>query len=172
MIQILILDFGSQSTHLIARRFRDFGYSADIFDETICAEEIKIFSPKALIFSGSPDSVYENGAQDFDHNILNLDIPNLGICYGFQCVVYHLRGNIQPSKVREYGNCPVQVIKDNLLFSNIDTEFVAWMSHGDSITVLPKEFQLLAESGHHPAAAYYPEKKFWGSTVSSGIGSY
>ncbi|SFB87815.1 GMP synthase (glutamine-hydrolyzing) [Brevinema andersonii] len=162
MVQILILDFGSQSTHLIARRFKDLGYLAQIVPSKISVEEIKVFSPKALIFSGSPDSVYEDYAQSFDHNILNLDIPKLGICYGFQCVVHYLKGKIQPSKIREYGNCPIQVIKDNSLLYNMDTEFVVWMSHGDSITALPEGFQLLAESNHHPAVACYPEKNFWG----------
>ncbi|MGL5721877.1 MAG: glutamine-hydrolyzing GMP synthase [Brevinema sp.] len=162
MPQIVILDFGSQSTHLIARRLKDLGYSAEIFPSHTTAEDVKKLAPKGLIFSGSPDSVYENTAQRFDPALLQLNIPKLGICYGFQCVVHHLGGSVEPCTVREFGDCPVSVSQNNPLFDGLGQNFTAWMSHGDSITMLPKGFQLFASSQNHPSAAVCPELNFWG----------
>ena len=162
MPQIVILDFGSQSTHLIARRLKDLGYTAEILPSHTSAKEVQERAPKGLIFSGSPDSVYENTAQRLDPALLKLDIPKLGICYGFQCVVHHLGGAVEPCSVREFGDCPVSITKTDPLFEGLGQSFTAWMSHGDSITTLPKGFTLTATSENHPSAAVYPDLNFWG----------
>lgn len=162
MSQILILDFGSQSTHLIKRRLNDLGYSAEIVSSQITAPQISTKQPHAIIFSGSPSSVYEDTAPNYDIAILELPMPKLGLCYGFQCTVHNLGGKVEGAPIREYGECPVSIIKDDKLFHNIKKEFITWMSHGDSIIELPSQFILLAESNAHPAAAYCPEFNFWG----------
>ena len=162
MSQILILDFGSQSTHLIQRRLQDLGYTASIVPSHISVSEIKDKNPKAIIFSGSPSSVYENNAPNYDIAILELPLPKLGLCYGFQCTVHHLGGKVEGAPIREYGECPVSILKEDPLFQNINKEFITWMSHGDSITNLPESFTLLAESNTHPAAAHCPQYHFWG----------
>lgn len=162
MSQILILDFGSQSTHLIKRRLQDLGYTASIVPSHTSVSEIKDKDPKAIIFSGSPHSVYENNAPNYDMAILELPLPKLGICYGFQCTVHNLGGKVEGVPIREYGECPVSIIKDDELFHNINKEFITWMSHGDSIITLPGQFTLLAESNTHPAAAYCAQYNFWG----------
>lgn len=159
---ICILDFGSQSTHLIKRRLNDLGYEAEIYPPTISAQELLQKNPKGLIFSGSPSSVYEKNAPNYDKEILNIDLPKLGICYGFQCTVHNLGGSVEAMPVREYGECPVLLKQEDSLFNNVSKEFVTWMSHGDSITKLPNEFITLAESENHPAAAHNPAIKFWG----------
>ncbi|MGL4366697.1 MAG: glutamine-hydrolyzing GMP synthase [Brevinemataceae bacterium] len=159
---ILILDFGSQSTHLIARRLNDLGFEAHISPPTLTAEEITKHSPKGIIFSGSPDSVYEENALNYDTNILDLNIPKLGICYGFQCTVNNLNGKVESSSVREYGECPVSIIESSPIFTNLPNIFTTWMSHGDSIVELSEHFSLLAESNNHPAAAYCSKFQFWG----------
>ena len=162
MSQFIILDFGSQSTHLIQRRLQDLGYTAEILPSYISTKEISDKNPKAIIFSGSPSSVYEKDAPNYDTRILNLPLPKLGICYGFQCTTYNLGGTVAASLVREYGECPVTIIHEDPLFQNMDKEFITWMSHGDSITELPNMFTLLAESNDHPSAAYCEEFNFWG----------
>lgn len=162
MSQFIILDFGSQSTHLIQRRLQDLGYSADIVPSHTTAQEIQNKNPKALIFSGSPHSVYEKDAPLYDTKILSLALPKLGICYGFQNIVHNLGGKVEASPIREYGECPIVIKTEDKLFNNINKEFNTWMSHGDSITQLPQNFTLLAESNHHPAAAYCSDYHFWG----------
>ncbi|MGL4394651.1 MAG: glutamine-hydrolyzing GMP synthase [Brevinema sp.] len=159
---ILIIDFGSQSTHLIQRRLNDLGYESEIVTTQITSDEILAKNPKGVIFSGSPSSVYENQAPNYDLNILNLPLPKLGICYGFQCTVHNLGGTVEATPVREYGECPVSLHQDDLLFKDVPKDFVTWMSHGDSITKLPESFNILAESNHHPAAAYHQKHHFWG----------
>ncbi|MGL5956158.1 MAG: glutamine-hydrolyzing GMP synthase [Brevinema sp.] len=159
---IIILDFGSQSTHLIQRRLNDLGYQALILSSQTSVQEIQNYHPQGIIFSGSPASVYELEAPNYDLAILSLPIPKLGICYGFQCTVHHLGGTVTATPIREYGECPVSLQKDDPLFQNIPKEFITWMSHGDSITNLPNNFITLAESESHPAAAYNQEYNFWG----------
>ncbi|MGL4524292.1 MAG: glutamine-hydrolyzing GMP synthase [Spirochaetia bacterium] len=162
MAVFLILDFGSQSTHLVRRRLQDLGFEAQVVSSRITIQEIQNLCPCGLIFSGSPDSVYEYGAQILDKNILDLDIPKLGICYGFQQVVQILGGSVEKSFIRELGRCPIQILDKNSLFVGIPQGFSAWMSHGDSITVLPEDFLLLAASKDHPAAAYHAQYQFFG----------
>jgi len=162
MPQFLILDFGSQSTHLIGRRLKDLGFTIQIVSSNITVNQIKESAPVGLIFSGSPDSVYEKHSSNYNKEILNLDIPKLGICYGFQCTVDNLGGVIQKSKKREYGECVVNIKTPNLLFDGLSNNFITWMSHGDSIVELGNDFELFAESHSHPAAAYCNKYKFWG----------
>ncbi|MGL4677707.1 MAG: glutamine-hydrolyzing GMP synthase [Brevinema sp.] len=159
---IIILDFGSQSTHLIQRRLHDLGYQALIVSSQISIQELSQHHPQGIIFSGSPSSVYESEAPNYDLAILSLPIPKLGICYGFQCTVYNLGGKVIASSIREYGECPITLHTNDLLFKNIPQEFITWMSHGDSVTQLPEDFTILAKSESHPAAVYNKEYNFWG----------
>ena len=162
MSQFIILDFGSQSTHLIQRRLQDLGYTSEILPTNTTATDIVAKNPNAIIFSGSPSSVYETKPPNYDINILKLPLPKLGICYGFQCTIHNLGGKVEASLIREYGKCSVSIIHEDPLFKDIDKDFITWMSHGDSITKLPETFTLIAESHAHPAAAYCKEFNFWG----------
>ncbi len=159
---ILIIDFGSQSTHLIKRRLNDLGYESEIVPTKITALEVTELSPDGIIFSGSPSSVYEQNAPNYDMDILNIAVPKLGICYGFQCTVNNMGGKVESTPVREYGECPITLKKSDKLFSHISRDFITWMSHGDSITELPSSFEIVAESDSHPAAAYNKQHNFWG----------
>ncbi len=158
----LILDFGSQSTHLIRRRLQDLGFQAEVMPSSSALKDLIDKKPAGIIFSGSPNSVYDDQAQKLNRDILNLNVPKLGICYGFQRTVHDSGGQVEPCPVREFGECHVSILGDNPLFQGIEKEFTTWMSHGDSITQLPAEFTLIASSSNHPAAAYSKYYNFWG----------
>ncbi len=159
---IVILDFGSQSTHLIKRRLLDLGYEAEITPSNISLDRITQLKPQGIIFSGSPSSVYEDNAPNYDLAILDFPVPKLGICYGFQRTVHNLGGIVEAAPVREYGECSVSLLQEDILFKDIDKEFITWMSHGDSITTLPDRFTPLAQSDNHPSSAYDKQHNFWG----------
>ncbi|MGL4388219.1 MAG: glutamine-hydrolyzing GMP synthase, partial [Brevinema sp.] len=128
----------------------------------ITSEELLSKNPKGIIFSGSPSSVYENQAPNYDLNILEIPVPKLGICYGFQCTVHNLGGAVEATPIREYGECAISLSQEDPIFKDVPKDFLTWMSHGDSITKLPKSFNILAKSNNHPAAAYHKEYHFWG----------
>ncbi len=161
---ILILDFGSQYTQLIARRVRESHVYCEIHPFKISLSKIKEFSPKGIIFSGGPSSVYEEKAPSVDPEIYNLGIPILGICYGLQLMGHQLGGEVEPAKSREYGPATIQIEDPNELFKNIDTKDVkVWMSHGDALIKIPPGFKILAHSKNSPFAAIgNPERKLYG----------
>ncbi|GAB4291296.1 MAG: glutamine-hydrolyzing GMP synthase [Ignavibacteriaceae bacterium] len=156
--KILIIDFGSQYTQLITRRIREANVFAEIYPHTISADLIRQLSPRGLIFSGGPMSVYDEDAPDIDAEILDLGIPLLGICYGLQLIAKKLGGKVEPASDREYGKAVLKVEKHSLLFDGIPREINVWMSHGDFLTAVPPGFDILAVSDHTPFCAIADER--------------
>ncbi|MCF7886060.1 MAG: glutamine-hydrolyzing GMP synthase [Candidatus Marinimicrobia bacterium] len=161
--KVWIIDFGSQYTQLIARRIRELSVYSEIVLPDITAKEIKQKSVSALVLSGGPASVIENKAPDIDKNILDLDIPILGICYGLQLIARHFDGKIHSGKKREYGKSKLQFNKNHKLFTGVKSGTQVWMSHGDHIDQLPKGFEIISESENRaPAALVNDDKKIYG----------
>jgi GMP synthase (glutamine-hydrolysing) len=152
---ILILDFGSQFTQLIARRIRELGVYTEILPANSSLAEISSHKPRGLILSGGPHSVFDPGSPQADPALLELGVPILGICYGMQWLGQACNGKVEPAHTREYGFTRVRITKDNSqLFTNIpEVNFTTWMSHGDEVRVLPKGFSETARSQSESLAA-------------------
>jgi len=160
--RILILDFGSQFTQLIARRVRELGVYTEILPANAPFAEIQAMHPKGLILSGGPHSVFDSGSPQADPKVLSLDVPVLGICYGMQWLGHALGGKVEPASTREYGFMPVHVEKGARLFAKMPTEMRTWMSHGDEVKHLPAGFRESARSKNGSLAAMEnPEKKWF-----------
>ncbi|SMC24923.1 GMP synthase (glutamine-hydrolyzing) [Desulfacinum hydrothermale DSM 13146] len=152
--RILILDFGSQYTQLIARRIRESHVYCEIHPCTMDLASVRAFSPKGIVLSGGPSSVHDPDAPLLDKEVLDLGIPVLGICYGMQLMTHLLGGRVEKAEQREYGPALVQVDEPTALFQDIEREDVrVWMSHGDRILGLPPGFRVLARSDNSPVAA-------------------
>lgn len=162
--QILILDFGSQYTQVIARRVRECSVYSTIIRYNTSAEEIARMQPKGLILSGGPASVYDKNAPLPDPGIFDLGIPILGICYGMQVLAHFLGGKVEKGLKREYGKTTLNVIDSSCaLFRGLPATMVVWNSHGDKLTALPKDFVVVATSENSDYAAIEnPSKKFFG----------
>ncbi len=163
---ILILDFGSQYTQLIARRVRQLRVYCEIHPHSITLEAIKAINPKAIILSGGPSSVYDDGAPGIEEGVLDLEVPILGICYGLQLLAHQLGGTVVASDEREYGRAAVHksaqgnVIGDKLFKTfEADESFEVWMSHGDKIEALPPGFEVIAQTESAPFAAIAHQSK-------------
>jgi GMP synthase (glutamine-hydrolysing) len=145
---IIILDFGSQYTQLIARRVREAGVYCEILPFSASIEEIRAKEPRGLILSGSPSSVYDPEAPRPDQRLLEeTDCPILGICYGLQVVAADLGGEVRPSKSREYGYARLKILEGSSpLFDGLPSEMDVWMSHGDHVTVPPPGFRITART--------------------------
>jgi GMP synthase (glutamine-hydrolysing) len=150
---VLVLDFGSQYSQLIARRVREAGVYCELIPGTTPWEAIRGRAPSALILSGGPASVYEDGAPRCDPAALNAGVPVLGICYGMQLLAYQLGGKVAPAGKREYGPASVQVAEPVGLFLDLPAQLPVWMSHGDTILEAPAGFRRLAESENSTIAA-------------------
>ncbi|PKR82555.1 glutamine-hydrolyzing GMP synthase [Heyndrickxia camelliae] len=150
---IVVLDFGSQYNQLITRRIREFGVYSELHPHTLTAEQIKAMNPKGIIFSGGPNSVYDENAFRCDDAIFDLGIPVLGICYGMQLMTKHFGGKVEPAKHREYGKAKINIQSPSKLFENLPTEQVVWMSHGDLVTETPDGFTVNATSPSCPIAS-------------------
>ncbi len=148
---IVILDFGSQYTQLIARRVREMNVFCEIHPWDTPAASMLACDPKGFILSGGPNSVYADDAPTLPNFIIESGLPILGICYGMHLLTNHLGGKVTPSTMREYGVAELQVVRDNLLFPA--STMTVWMSHGDQSTVLPDGFIPLAESSNTPICA-------------------
>lgn len=159
---IVILDFGSQYTQLIARRIRELGVFCEIVPGTAGCEQIRQKCPLGLIFSGGPRSVYERGAPRCEADILHLGVPILGICYGFQLLADMLGGRVRPSSRREYGHAHLRVMSHCPLFEDLPESFSVWMSHGDEVYELPHGFQVVARTENAIGAAYHPQRQLYG----------
>jgi len=161
---ILILDFGSQYSELIARRIRETNVFSLVVSNYISIEEIKKINPKGIILSGGPNSVYEQNAPKCDEKIFNLGIPILGICYGMQLMVKELGGSvISATKRAEYGRAPISIDKESELLSDVEDKSIMWMSHGDSINCLPDGFNKIAHTENTLHAAISNDfKKLFG----------
>ena len=146
---VIVLDFGSQYTQLIARRIREIGIYSEILPYHTTVEEIREHQPKAIILSGGPNSVYDEAAFMPDPEVFNLGIPVLGICYGLQAIAKHFGGNVESSSKQEFGRAKMLVSHDDdhgsLLFRDIPDSDV-WMSHGDKVTRLPEGFRITAST--------------------------
>ncbi len=160
---IVILDFGSQYSQLIARRVREnHVFSILLAPETPIAK-IKEHNPKGLILSGGPASVYEKNAPRCDKKIFDLDIPVLGICYGMQIATQILGAKVEPAVQREYGRTHLNIDDTSDLLAHIPSETTVWMSHGDLVCTLPEDFKSLARTGNCPLAAIrHRTKNFFG----------
>jgi GMP synthase (glutamine-hydrolysing) len=151
---VAILDFGSQYTQLIARRVREHGVHSRIFPFDVPLSELEELKPIGLIFSGGPASVYDEGAPAFNRELLDLQVPVLGICYGLQSVVKALGGRVQRSEEGgEYGRTRTRIVRESPLTVGLEDAITVWMSHGDRVEALPEGFQVLAESEVCPFAA-------------------
>jgi GMP synthase (glutamine-hydrolysing) len=164
--KILILDFGSQYTQLIARRVRECRIYSEIHPYDIPMDRVKSLSPKGIIFSGGPASVYEKNAPLCDPAILRMGIPVLGICYGMQLIAQLLGGEVIHSEKREYGKAKLTLDRGGKLFRGLGrkgSQWVVWMSHGDHVKTLPPGFHAIAHSKNTPFAAIEgSQKKIYG----------
>ncbi|MFT7623472.1 MAG: GMP synthase (glutamine-hydrolyzing), partial [Myxococcota bacterium] len=168
--RILILDFGSQTTQLIARRVREAGVYCDIrpFSEPI--DKIREFGPRGIILSGGPASVYDEHAPTPDAGIFELDVPVLGICYGMQTLTQHCGGRVEPSDHREFGRAQLVVneaigpLKNFAAVPDISAApEVVWMSHGDRLMEVPPGWRIIATTTNGvPAAIASPDRPFFG----------
>jgi GMP synthase (glutamine-hydrolysing) len=158
--RILILDYGSQYTQLIARRVRELQVYCEIHPFHMSLETIRAFQPKGIILSGGPSSVYEKDAPLTPPEVFRLGIPTLGICYGMQLMTHVLRGEVARSSKREYGRSELFIDDPQDLFAGLDRErpIQVWMSHGDRIEVPPPDFQVIAHSLNSPVAAIRNKK--------------
>jgi GMP synthase (glutamine-hydrolysing) len=159
---IVILDFGSQYTQLIARRVREQNVYSAVLPCTAKIEAIRALNPVGLVLSGGPCSVYDADAPPADPEILNLGVPVLGICYGLQFIAHHLGGRVRSAAKREYGHAEVELIDGaNPLFAELPASMQVWMSHGDEALDLPAGFHLTARTAHAVAGIANPERRIW-----------
>lgn len=159
--QILILDFGSQYTQLIARRVREARVYCEIHPYSLAFDEIVAFRPAGIILSGGPASVFAPNAYSVDSKIFELDVPILGICYGMQLIVKLLGGKVVRGEAGEYGQTTIELRSESRLFADfkVGKKLRTWMSHGDRIENLPKNFSIVAASDNSPIAACQDEEK-------------
>ncbi len=151
---ILVLNFGGQYCHLIARRVRDFGVYSEILPCDVSLKEIGKLKPDGIILSGGPASVYEHNAPLMDKKILDLGIPILGICYGLQLIGKYVGGTVLGGKLKEFGKKELTVKKNGKLLKGMSKKEQVWMSHGDLVAKLPKDFEILASTDTCPIAAF------------------
>ncbi|MEW6053258.1 MAG: glutamine-hydrolyzing GMP synthase [Nitrospirota bacterium] len=151
--KILVLDFGSQYTQLIARRVRENRVYSEIFPFNAALEKIKDFNPKGIILSGGPSSVYDSRAPIPDLGIFELGVPILGICYGMQLMAHCLGGKVARARKREYGKAELTIDQRMDIFGGIPKKTVVWMSHGDRIQRVPSRFTPIAHTGNSPVAS-------------------
>ncbi|MFX1316590.1 MAG: glutamine-hydrolyzing GMP synthase [Promethearchaeota archaeon] len=159
---IIVLDFGGQYCHLIARRIRDLGVYSEIFPYDIDLKIIKEINPNGIILSGGPGSVYENESPqlsiEFYDFIRENKIPVLGICYGFHLLIHQLGGKTEPHDQKEYGRTEIKIMKSKGLLESLKKKEIVWMSHGDQVKEMPNGFEILANTETCPIAAYQNEE--------------
>ncbi len=169
--KILILDFGSQYTQLIARVVREIGVYCEILPYYTSEESITDFKPNGIILSGGPNSTVEMASPKAANIVFTLDVPVLGICYGMQLMASYFGGEVKTSDKREFGYAEINVIHPSRLLDNIEDELSdeglakldVWMSHGDKVSKVPKDFDVIAQSGNAPICAFACEaKRFYG----------
>jgi GMP synthase (glutamine-hydrolysing) len=150
---VVILDFGSQYSELIARRIRETQVYSEVLSYRTTAEQLKQLNPKGIILSGGPNSVYDEGAPQCDPAIWDLGVPVLGVCYGMQLMVKQLGGGVERAARAEYGKAFLHIDDPTDLLTNVEDGTTMWMSHGDSVTALPEGFELLAHTDNTSCAA-------------------
>ncbi len=160
---ILILDFGSQYTQLIARKVRELGVYSEIKPYNVAFEKIGEMAPKGIIFSGGPESVYDENAPWPDSRVFELDVPILGVCYGLQLLAHRAGAQVAESSHREFGLAYLHLTDHNPLFKGVSEKTQVWMSHGDSVKELPNGYSVFASTENAPFAAFANvEKKRYG----------
>lgn len=155
---VVVLDFGGQYNQLIARRVRECNVYCEVLPYTAEIEKIKALQPKGIIFTGGPNSVYEENAPMYSKEIFELGVPVLGICYGNQLMAHVLGGKVSGAEKREYGKTEI-TLGDSLLFDGIEKENICWMSHTDFVAALPEGFCGTAKTAATPYAAYENREK-------------
>ncbi|MBN9239853.1 MAG: glutamine-hydrolyzing GMP synthase [Micrococcales bacterium 70-64] len=155
---VLVVDFGAQYAQLIARRVREASVYSEIVPHTITADEVAAKNPAGIVLSGGPSSVYEEGSPSLDPGILELGVPVLGICYGFQVMAQQLGGEVANTGLREYGATDMTVV-DGSFLAGQPAEQTVWMSHGDSVAKAPEGFTVLASSAATPVAAFASDER-------------
>ena len=158
---IVILDFGSQYTQLIARRIREFNVFSVVLPCTAPLDQVRALKPLGVILSGGPSSVYDSDAPAADPAVLALGVPVLGICYGLQFIVHHLGGKVSPAPAREYGHAEVEVVAETQLFHGLPQSLNVWMSHGDEAKQLPAGFTLTAKTSNALAGIADEKRRIW-----------
>lgn len=160
---IVILDFGSQYSELIARRIRETQVYSEVLSYRTSVTQIRLLNPKGIILSGGPSSVYDDRAPSCDPGIWDLGIPVLGVCYGMQLMVQQLGGQVERAECGEYGKANLLVNDPTDLLTNVESGSVMWMSHGDSVIAMPEGFELLAHTDNTPCAAIADhDRNFYG----------
>jgi len=158
MDKIVVLDFGSQYSHLICRRIRDFSVYAELVPFDISLENLTKLNPKGIIFSGGPSSVYASGAPIPDKKIFQLNIPILGICYGHQIIVNNFGGKIKRAN-KEYGSSVLTIDSNSDILNGIGDSVRAWMSHGDEAENVPEGFEIIGHTENSRSAAIANKQK-------------
>ena len=159
---VLVVDFGGQYNQLIARRVRECSVFAEVIPHTQAMEKIREVKPAGIIFTGGPNSVYDDASPKCEPEIFEMGIPILGICYGSQLMAYMLGGTVKTAPVSEYGKTLVKTDSTSVLFEGVSPETVCWMSHTDYIASVPEGFRAVADTPVCPVAAMEcPEKKLY-----------
>ena len=156
---VLVLDFGSQYTQLIARRIREQKVYSVVHPCDLAPEKIRALAPKAIILSGGPQSVYADSAPYCSREVFDLGVPILGICYGMQLTAYFLDGRVEAASEREYGRAEIEVIAESPLLDGTPARQQVWASHGDNILAAPPGFRVTARSDNAPIAAFESESR-------------
>ena len=163
MKKVLVLDFGGQYNLLVARRVRECGIYCEIKSYRMTMDEIRAFAPDALIFTGGPATVFEDGAPMVDPAIFELGVPVLGICYGLQLMIHLLGGECRRAETREYGKVELTHSGNSPLFDGVPEKAVYWMSHGVEVGALGPGFEVIGSTaGCAHAAVQCEEKKLYG----------
>ena len=149
---VIVLDFGGQYNQLIARRVRECNVYCEVKPYTMSLEEIKKINPKGIIFTGGPNSVYDEKSPHYDKAIFELGIPILGICYGSQLMAWSLGGTVETAPTSEYGHTEVEVDTEDALFEGVSKTTVCWMSHTDYVSEVPEGFVVTADTSECPVA--------------------
>ena len=150
MSKVIIIDYGSQVTQLIARRVRELGVYSEIHPCQVKADKIKALQPDAIILSGGPASVGEEDAPKLDMGLLEIGVPVLGICYGMQLLAHNLGGELSQSETREYGPAELEFCGKSTLWNGLGKSSRVWMSHGDKVSKAPQGFDVCGK--HLPSA--------------------
>lgn len=158
-VPILVLDFGSQYTQLIARKLRESGVYTEVVPYRESIEDIKARKPQGIILSGGPASVYAEDAYKPDDGVWELGLPILGICYGMQLITQHFGGSVIPADHHEYGKAKLKIENDSTIFKDISDDSIVWMSHGDRAEQIPEGFEVIGTSENSPYAAIANESK-------------
>ena len=150
---VIVIDFGGQYNQLVARRVRECNVYCEIYSYKTDIEKIKAMNPKGIILTGGPSSCYEENSATYSKELFELGIPVLGLCYGAQLMQHLLGGKVERASVREYGKSELTVDNDSILFKNVATKSICWMSHFDYISQTAPGFKITATTPDCPVAA-------------------